>query len=100
MANLEGLTRRADFYRKLAYLADLEAASQLEGEILTWKELAGALGVEPNEQGNLNGIDLTNACLGLEKNLLVQQLPTKRRLMVIKSVAAALSNLVGDRRGE
>jgi len=85
-----GVIRRVEFLRTLI---DLEAATDYEGENLTWEELAEALGIEPNEEGSLNGVELFDACLGAASNPRVQALPTEQRLRVIRSAADALTAL-------
>jgi len=85
-----GVVRRVELLRALV---DLEVVADYEGENLTWEELAKALGVEPNEAGNLDGVELFNACLGAMSNPEVRALPTEQRLRVIRSAADALGAL-------
>jgi len=60
---------------------------------LTWKELADALGVEINENGNLPAGEFFNACLHAQSNPKVIGLPHDQRIRVIRSAAAALDNM-------
>ena len=81
-------------WERMRKAADLgEAMEPSEEANLSWGELAGTLGVLPNEEGNLNGIDLFNACLNVQGNEAVQALPDADRVRVIRSAAAALDAL-------
>lgn len=76
-------------------IKDLANAINTEGSEpnLTWIELADALGVEKNAEGNLPGNKLANACLHVQFNPKVMALPEKERLRVIRSAAGALGAL-------
>ncbi len=87
-------------HEELRDLVDLiEAAEESEEEFLTWIELATALGVEPKEDGDLDGIELFNACLNAQGNPKVKQLSHNERIRVIRSAAAALSALQSGNLG-
>ncbi|PIS09429.1 hypothetical protein COT75_01365 [Candidatus Beckwithbacteria bacterium CG10_big_fil_rev_8_21_14_0_10_34_10] len=81
-------------FEQLRKLADLGQAMEPTDEVnLTWEELAQSLGVKVGEDGNLNGVDMFNACLQVQSNEAVQALPTEQRVRVIRSVGDALSAL-------
>ncbi len=93
MADAERLGRRANFLRGLA---DLEAATEYEGENLTYGELAQVLGLN-TEGETLSTVDLINACMGVNENPVVQALPAEQRIKVISSAAGAIEELFVNR---
>lgn len=91
--NLDDVSHRADLVRQLA---DLEAASEFDGENLTYQELANALGVSTRGD-NINTVDLVNACLSVGSNPAIRRLPTAERVRVISSAAGALEELLANK---
>jgi hypothetical protein len=72
---------------------DLLEAELYEGEGLTWQELTTRLGVKINENGNLPGIELFNACLDVLSNPNLATLSHEERIRTIRSAADALTSL-------
>ena len=77
---------------------DLMAADEPnEEENLTWKELAELVDVQPNAEGNLGSVKMVNACLSIQENPRVQNLPTKERIRAIRSAVTAVDHILSSR---
>lgn len=84
-----------DFARNLLDLQ--ESMETTEEQNLTWEELASILGVRPNAKGNLDSVELINACMHVQGNEAISALPKAERLRVIRGAAGALDHLMGSR---
>lgn len=73
----------------------MEAMEPTSEENMTGLELAKVLGVPLGANGEPDLVDFFNACIGVQTNEAVQQLPHDQKIRVIRTAAAALDHMRG-----